>query len=58
MKPPMAVNLAVKDKPRSLLSQLALVAQRIEQRFPKPCVAGSSPAGGTTSEQRILFERF
>src|SRR5438067_12990270 len=26
----------------------ALVAQWIEQRFPKPCVAGSIPAGGTT----------
>ena len=24
----------------------ALVAQGIEQRFPKPCVAGSNPAGG------------
>jgi hypothetical protein len=28
-------------------SALALVAQWIEQRFPKPCVAGSTPAGGT-----------
>src|SRR5690606_18609964 len=26
----------------------ALVAQGIERRFPKPCVAGSNPAGGTT----------
>ncbi len=26
---------------------LAPVAQGIERRFPKPCVAGSSPAGGT-----------
>ena len=26
---------------------LALVAQGIEHRFPKPCVAGSNPAGGT-----------
>ncbi len=25
----------------------ALVAQGIERRFPKPCVAGSNPAGGT-----------
>ena len=25
----------------------ALVAQGIEHRFPKPCVAGSNPAGGT-----------
>ena len=29
----------------------ALVAQGIEHRFPKPCVAGSNPAGGTTIEQ-------
>ena len=29
---------------------LAPVAQRIERRFPKPCVAGSSPAGGAGSE--------
>ena len=28
-------------------SGFALVAQGIEQRFPKPCVAGSNPAGGT-----------
>ncbi len=27
-------------------SEQALVAQRIERRFPKPCVAGSSPAEG------------
>ena len=32
-------------------SQLAPVAQRIERRFPKPCVAGSSPAGGAEQEQ-------
>jgi hypothetical protein len=30
----------------------ALVAQGIEHRFPKPCVAGSNPAGGTTTEQQ------
>ncbi len=30
------------------LATQALVAQGIEQRFPKPCVAGSIPAGGTT----------
>ena len=33
----------------------APVAQRIERRFPKPCVAGSSPAGGArgaVSDQR------
>ena len=29
----------------------ALVAQGIEHRFPKPCVAGSIPAGGTRSER-------
>ena len=28
------------------LKRRAPVAQRIERRFPKPCVAGSSPAGG------------
>jgi hypothetical protein len=28
--------------------KFALVAQGIEHRFPKPCVAGSNPAGGTT----------
>ena len=27
----------------------ALVAQGIEHRFPKPCVAGSNPAEGTMS---------
>ena len=32
----------------------ALVAQGIEHRFPKPCVAGSIPAGGTPVE---LLER-
>jgi hypothetical protein len=31
------------------LSARALVAQGIEQRFPKPCVAGSIPAGGTST---------
>ena len=30
----------------------ALVAQGIEHRFPKPCVAGSNPAGGTGPEPR------
>src|SRR2546428_6311214 len=37
------------DFPPSFLraQPLALVAQWIEQRFPKPCVAGSIPAGGT-----------
>jgi hypothetical protein len=28
----------------------APVAQGIERRFPKPCVAGSNPAGGATNE--------
>ena len=32
--------------PRSACGAIALVAQGIEQRFPKPCVAGSIPAGG------------
>src|SRR5664279_3287024 len=27
----------------------ALIAQGIEHRFPKPCVAGSNPAGGTVT---------
>src|SRR5882757_1862353 len=31
--------------------RFALVAQGIEHRFPKPCVAGSNPAGGTTVYQ-------
>ena len=31
----------------------ALVAQWIEQRFPKPCVAGSTPAEGTPPRNRI-----
>ncbi len=29
----------------------ALVAQGIEQRFPKPCVGGSSPPGGIANQQ-------
>jgi hypothetical protein len=29
------------------IDRQALVAQGIEHRFPKPCVAGSNPAGGT-----------
>ena len=35
---------------KSARPALALVAQGIEQRFPKPCVAGSNPAEGTTQE--------
>src|SRR5437667_2013084 len=38
--PPSALALG----PRALV----LVAQWIEQRFPKPCVAGSIPAGGAS----------
>ena len=35
----------------------APVAQGIERRFPKPCVVGSNPAGGTTKHQvRAYFE--
>lgn len=34
------------------LGARALVAQGIEQRFPKPCVAGSIPAGGTSKTSR------
>jgi hypothetical protein len=34
----------------------ALVAQGIEQRFPKPCVAGSIPAGGT--QATVLIHNF
>src|SRR5207245_11327936 len=30
----------------------APVAQRIERRFPKPCVAGSTPAGGADFRPR------
>ena len=37
-----------------LPSTLALVAQWIEQRFPKPCVAGSIPAGGTLVMSRDI----
>ena len=31
-------------------SNLASIAQRIEHRFPKPCVAGSIPARGAQQE--------
>src|SRR5256885_9531263 len=33
---------------RSTVNGPAPVAQGIERRFPKPCVAGSNPAGGAT----------
>jgi hypothetical protein len=35
----------------------ALVAQGIEHRFPKPCVAGSIPAGGTSGSGSEQPER-
>jgi hypothetical protein len=43
----LAVRLAVKGIIRIENPRSALVAQGIEHRFPKPCVAGSNPAGGT-----------
>jgi hypothetical protein len=36
------------------LRRSALIAQGIEHRFPKPCVAGSNPAGGTVREWPLL----
>ena len=40
-------------------SLFAPVAQRIEQRFPKPCVTGSTPVGGTFIwEDRTLDRGF
>ena len=36
---------------RTCLLLSAHVAQGIERRFPKPCVAGSNPAGGTQLDQ-------
>ena len=35
-----------------MVSAQALVAQGIEHRFPKPCVAGSNPAGGAVGTAR------
>src|SRR5205809_3152211 len=35
---------------RSTVGHPAPVAQGIERRFPKPCVAGSNPAGGATKQ--------
>ena len=43
----LAVRLAVKGSSTSRIRRSALVAQGIEHRFPKPCVAGSNPAEGT-----------
>jgi hypothetical protein len=34
--------------PNGLMCTVNPLAQGIEQRFPKPCAAGSNPAGGTT----------
>ena len=39
--------------PRMSPRPAALVAQGIEHRFPKPCVAGSNPAGGAIASQRL-----
>ena len=36
-----------------LTGRHALVAQLVEQRFCKPKVAGSIPAGGTSSDRRF-----
>jgi hypothetical protein len=35
----------------------ALVAQGIEHRFPKPCVASSNLAGGTTSNDTFYIKQ-
>ena len=37
--------------PHVALARAAPVAQGIERRFPKPCVAGSNPAGGTQQDR-------
>lgn len=37
---------------------LVLVAQRIEQRFPKPLVGGSIPLKDTTNKQAMLVFLF
>jgi hypothetical protein len=47
-----AKNSTVRSRDRPVpfqrLNFVAPVAQGIERRFPKPCVAGSNPAGGAT----------
>jgi hypothetical protein len=49
---PVAVNLAVNGDPSEHHGPgPALVAQGIEHRFPKPCVAGSNPAEGATENR-------
>ena len=40
----------IEDLDIQCLRRSALIAQGIEHRFPKPCVAGSNPAGGTLRE--------
>ena len=45
---------AMEDLDIQCLRRSALIAQGIEHRFPKPCVAGSNPAGGTVREWPIL----
>lgn len=35
----------------------ASVAQGIEHRFPKPCAAGSNPAGGVCILKNITYEK-
>ena len=39
---------------RPIGSPRAPVAQGIERRFPKPCVAGSNPAGGTRGRAGLI----
>ena len=46
-------RLAVKRSSAPRIRRSALVAQGIEHRFPKPCVAGSNPAEGTAFAQVI-----
>ena len=44
--------------PPARMRPSALVAQGIEHRFPKPCVAGSNPAGGTSQNCDRLTSDF
>ena len=47
------VGKTIRPRGRSSMvpAGIAPVAQRIERRFPKPCVAGSSPAGGASKSR-------
>ncbi len=49
----LAVRYDIRERPKDhdiqCLCRSALIAQGIEHRFPKPCVAGSNPAGGTVT---------